>query len=217
MAGERSPKVEVRRSRRRRRTVSAYRDGDTVIVLMPAHIPAKDEAAWVDEMVARLDRTDRRRRPSDEALARRAQVLMRKYLPRDVSPASVRWVTNQNSRWGSCTPVDRTIRLSHRLQQMPQYVIDYVLLHELAHLIEGDHGPAFHQLMAAYPQAERARGFLEGWSSGTQTSPQDLDGSDEAPGVEPTRAAPTPAAPKKAASTSASGLLQLFDDDFVSS
>lgn len=197
----RSPKVEVRRSRRRRRTVSAYRDGDTVIVLMPAHISAKDEAAWVDEMVARLDRTDRRRRPSDEALTRRAQVLMRKYLPRDVSPSSVRWVTNQNARWGSCTPVDRTIRLSHRLQQMPQYVIDYVLLHELAHLIEGDHGPAFHALMAAYPQAERARGFLEGWSSGTQTPPvsDDLDDAvaTDAPGLE---------------ATSTTGPLRLFDD-----
>jgi len=158
--------------------VSAYRDGDTVIVLMPAHIPRNDEAEWVNEMVRRLDRGDRRRRPSDEALTRRARVLMRKYLPRDVSPSSVRWVTNQNARWGSCTPVDRTIRLSHRLQQMPQYVVDYVLLHELAHLIEADHGPRFHALMAAYPQAERARGFLEGWSTGTQTPLSGIEGLD---------------------------------------
>jgi predicted metal-dependent hydrolase len=167
--GTSAPKVEVRRSRRRRRTVSAYRDGDTVVVLMPAHIPLKDQDQWVDEMVRRLDRSERRRRPTDEALQRRAHVLMRKYLPRDVSIASVRWVTNQNARWGSCTPVDRTIRLSHRMQSMPQYVIDYVLLHELAHLIVADHGPAFQELMLAYPQAERARGYLEGWSAGTDT------------------------------------------------
>jgi predicted metal-dependent hydrolase len=160
-----APKVVVKRSKRRRRTVSAYRDGDTTVVLMPASISRADEAQWVDEMLQRLDRSEARRRPSDDELLARAQRLAKQYLPRDVSPRSVRWVTNQQQRWGSCTPADGTIRLSHRLKGMPEYVIDYVLVHELVHLLVPDHGPRFVALMDAYPMAERARGYLEGWTS----------------------------------------------------
>ena len=79
-------------------------------------------------------------------------------------PASVRWVSNQAKRWGSCSSHDRTIRLSDRLQGMPPWVVDYVLLHELAHLIEANHGPQFHALLAGFPHTERAKGFLEGVS-----------------------------------------------------
>ena len=74
----------------------------------------------------------------------------------------MRWVTNQNTRWGSCTPAEGSIRLSHRLQGMPEYVVDYVLVHELAHLLVPGHGPRFWRLLEAYPRTERARGYLEG-------------------------------------------------------
>jgi predicted metal-dependent hydrolase len=172
-----APKVVVKRSKRRRRTVSAYRDGDTTVVLMPASISRADEAQWVDEMLQRLDRSEARRRPSDDELLVRARRLAKQYLPREVTPRSVRWVTNQQQRWGSCTPADGTIRLSHRLKGMPEYVIDYVLVHELVHLLVPDHGPRFVELMDAYPMAERARGFLEGWTS----APGQRDASPEAP------------------------------------
>ena len=82
--------------------------------------------------------------------------------PTKAVPASVRWVTNQNGRWGSCTPADRSIRISHRVQEMPDWVIDYVLLHELAHLIVPSHNARFWALVGRYPKAERARGYLEG-------------------------------------------------------
>ena len=39
-------------------------------------------------------------------------------------------------------------------------VLEYVVLHELTHLTEADHGPAFKELMARYPKAERAEGYL---------------------------------------------------------
>ena len=84
------------------------------------------------------------------------------------TPETVRWVDNQNSRWGSCTPSDRSIRLSTRLQGMPAWVIDYVLVHELAHLIEAGHTPAFWAWVDRYPKAERAKGFLEGVACATQ-------------------------------------------------
>ena len=91
----------------------------------------------------------------------RAHRLSARYLGGKATPASVRWVDNQESRWGSCTPIDRTIRLSRRLTTMPSWVLDYVLLHELAHLVEPGHGPAFRALMASYPKLERAEGYLE--------------------------------------------------------
>jgi predicted metal-dependent hydrolase len=160
------PEVEVRRSRRRRRTVSAYRDTDgRIVVLMPARMSRAEEREWVDTMVARLRRSEARRKPSDEALLSRAQQLSEKYLEGLARPESVRWVDNQRTRWGSCTPRDRTIRLSTRLQGMPGWVVDYVLVHELAHLLEGGHTEAFWRMVDRYPKAERAKGFLEGVES----------------------------------------------------
>src|SRR3712207_3218423 len=97
-----APPVEVRRSRRRRRTVSAYRDDDgTVVVLIPARMTRAQEREWVATMVARLARSGQRRAPSDAALAKRAAHLSAKYLEGLARPSSVRWVDNQQHRWGS--------------------------------------------------------------------------------------------------------------------
>jgi predicted metal-dependent hydrolase len=165
------PEVEVRRSKRRRRTVSAYRDGDRIVVMIPASLSRREEAEWVETMVARLERSERRRRPSDAALMQRAMSLSDRHLGGLAVPESVRWVDNQNSRWGSCTPGDRTIRLSARLQGMPAWVIDYVLVHELAHLLESGHDASFWAWVDRYPQAERAKGYLLGWSAAAHLDP----------------------------------------------
>lgn len=156
------PKIEVRRSHRRRRTVSAYRDGDRTVILVPARFTPDEEERWVAKMLERLAARDRRRRPSEDTLLDRATELSERYLDGRAAPISVRWVDNQNSRWGSCTPADGSIRLSRRLIGLPEWVVDYVLVHELAHLIVPGHGPDFWDLVNAYPKAERARGYLEG-------------------------------------------------------
>jgi predicted metal-dependent hydrolase len=88
---------------------------------------------------------------------RAAQLAARYGLPR---PASITWSERQQQRWGSCTPGDRSIRISTRMAQMPAWVLDYVIVHELAHLVESGHGPAFKTLVDRYPKAERARGYL---------------------------------------------------------
>jgi predicted metal-dependent hydrolase len=168
MTTRRKPVVEVRRSQRRRRTVSAYREGERVVVLIPAQFSRAEEREWVDRMLERLDAREQRVRRTDTALHDRAQRLMSRYLaeyPSVAHPSSVRWVTNQNGRWGSCTPADRTIRISHRVREMPDWVIDYVLLHELAHLVVPSHNADFWALLARYPKTERARGYLEGVSA----------------------------------------------------
>jgi len=142
--------------------VAAYRDGDTVVVLVPARFTAAEEREWVALMIGRLERRETRRRPTDASLEHRAATLSRRYLDGSATATSVRWVDNQHARWGSCTVDDGAIRLSSRLQGMPTWVVDYVLLHELAHLIEPGHGPAFWSLVERYPRSARARGYLEG-------------------------------------------------------
>jgi predicted metal-dependent hydrolase len=170
MARMRKPVVEVRRSQRRRRTVSAYRDGERVVVLIPDRFSRAEETEWVERMLARLAAREERIQRTDNELSLRAHRLTSRYLPdyaHRVTPASVRWVKNQNGRWGSCTPDDGTIRISHRIQEMPDWVIDYVLLHELAHLVVPSHSARFWDLVNRYPKAERARGYLEGISAAT--------------------------------------------------
>lgn len=156
------PDVEVRRSARRRRTVSAHREGDRFVVLVPQRMSNAAVAEYVEELVSRLEERERRAIPTDDQLHARAAALSRRWLPGAPQPASVRWVTNQRQRWGSCTPADRTIRLSHRLRGMPDYVIDYVLLHELAHLLVAGHGANFEALVSVYPRLVEARAFLDG-------------------------------------------------------
>jgi Protein of unknown function DUF45 len=136
-----------------------------------------EEHHWVDVMTARLAARDLRSRPGDEDLIGRAASLSDRYLGGRARPASVRWVSNQAGRWGSCTVEDRTIRLSTRLQAMPPYVVDYVLLHELAHLIVPEHGTRFWALLESYPRTERARGFLDGWAAAAEASSRGHNGA----------------------------------------
>jgi predicted metal-dependent hydrolase len=100
----------------------------------------------------------RRVDPASIDIAARARKLAKQYgLPR---PKTVRWVDNMRQRWGSCTPDARSIRVSARLAAYPSWVLDYVLMHELAHFVHHNHGAKFDELVDRYPLAERARGFL---------------------------------------------------------
>jgi predicted metal-dependent hydrolase len=150
-------KVEVVRSKRRRRTVQAEQVGDVVRVSIPAVMSKAEEEHWVGVMVKRFER---RAAAAESDLDARAAALAGRYgLP---TPQSIRWVGNQQRRWGSCTPVDGSVRISDRLTRFPVWVLDYVIVHELAHLAEPGHGKDFRALVDRYPLAERARGFLMG-------------------------------------------------------
>jgi predicted metal-dependent hydrolase len=147
--------VEVVRSKRRRKTVQALQRGEVLRISIPANMSRAEEEHWVKVMVERMRR---RARADTVDLMRRARDLCAAHdLPR---PTSVRWVDNQLARWGSCTPADGTIRLSSRLAAFPRWVLDYVLVHELAHLAVFGHSPEFNAIVDRYPLAERARGFL---------------------------------------------------------
>jgi predicted metal-dependent hydrolase len=155
------PPLEVRivRSKRRKKSVGAHIIDGVVEVVVPTWMSKADAQRHAEQMRVRFERN---RAKSHVDLLERARMLARSY---DLAlPLSVRWVTNQHTRWGSCTPVDGSIRLSHRLQKAPQWVVDYVLVHELAHLRHPDHSPAFWSTVNRYPKTERARGFLIGLS-----------------------------------------------------
>jgi predicted metal-dependent hydrolase len=165
-------KVEVVRSARRRKTVQARKVNGVLQVCIPASMTNVEEEHWVSEMVRRIER----KQATDEVdLVRRAHELATRYqLP---VPTSIRWVTNQESRWGSCSPRDATIRISSRLVGEPSWVLDYVIVHELAHLAVPNHGATFWKLAHRYPKAERARGFLiaRGWESDEDPGNADHD------------------------------------------
>jgi predicted metal-dependent hydrolase len=174
------PDVEVRRSARRRRTVSAYRQDGRTVVLVPARMSRAEEARWVTAMLERLARQERRTRPSDPDLLGRAQSLSARWMGCRARPTSVRWAPDQRRRWGSCSVDEGSIRLSSRLQGMPTWVVDYVLLHELAHLLEASHGPAFWALLGDYPDLARAKAFLDGvaWADGRSELGVDQEGDE---------------------------------------
>lgn len=147
--------VEIIRSARRRKTVEARVVDGVIRVRAPARMPEAQLGRHVAALVARLERRQQAAAIDVEA---RASVLAARFdLPR---PASIRWVDNQDARWGSCSPADGAVRLSSRLARFPLWVVDYVIVHELAHLAEGGHGPRFWGLVNRYPKAERARGYL---------------------------------------------------------
>ena len=157
------PPMEVRviRSTRRVKSVQARVVDGVVELRIPASASAAQEERWKSEM---LERFERNRSSSQWDLPTRAQELSKRYdLP---VPTSVRWVSNQKFRWGSCTVSTATIRISDHVAAFPDWVVDYVLMHEMAHLVHADHSPAFWDLVARYPQAERAKGYLEAKADG---------------------------------------------------
>ncbi len=152
--------IKVIRSTRRRKTISARMEGDVMVVRAPAHISEEELNRAIENLKARLQRRLQARELSNADLEQRAQELNQRYFDGQLRWRSIRWVTNQNKRFGSCTPSQGTIRISHRLASMPPWVLDYVLVHELAHLVEPNHGPRFWALVNRYPRTERARGYL---------------------------------------------------------
>ena len=153
--------VEVIRSPRRRKTVQARRVNGVVRVTIPATMTRAEEERWVAEMVRRLERSIGA--DGVDLMERAAQLADRYGLPR---PSTIRWVDNQELRWGSCTPVDASIRISSKLVAEPGWVLDYVIVHELAHLVVPGHGTGFWELVDRYPRAERARGWLMARAAG---------------------------------------------------
>ncbi|NNF64405.1 MAG: M48 family metallopeptidase [Acidimicrobiia bacterium] len=153
--------VEVVRSARRKKTVQARLVSGVLKVSIPDHFSRAEEVDWVEKMAARY----RSQALTDGFdLTERALTLARRFeLP---APNSITWSDRQKTRWGSCTTDTATIRISSLVANFPDWVLDYVIVHELAHLVEANHSQAFWALVDRYPRSDRARGYLVAKSDG---------------------------------------------------
>ena len=159
------PEVEIQSSARRKKTGTAHWSGSRIIVQIPATVRGKDRTIFVDELVERLLTQRPQVAAGDGMLEERARLLAAQYND-GVEPVSVRWVTNQQARWASCSPGTKEIRVSSRLRQCPEWVIDAVLVHELAHLQVADHSPAFYEIANRHPRQDDSELYLEGYALG---------------------------------------------------
>lgn len=163
----RMPSVVVSASSRRTRTVSArWSDPDTILVVVPARMPPEEQQRWAGVLSERLVREAALAPGGDAELLRRALLLDEEIFGARATPVSVRWVSNQSSRWASATPSSRSIRVSDRLQGVPSWVLDAVLAHELAHLVVPDHSPAFYALLVPVHRRIETDAYLEGLALG---------------------------------------------------
>ncbi len=186
------PPVEVRSSQRRKKYATAFWQGDRIVVLLPARLPRTERQAMVDQLVGRVLRHRPNVAASDAELASRAAELGDRYLG-GVRAASVRWSPQQRRRWGSCSLETREIRISELLRPAPPWVVDAVLVHELAHLVEHGHGREFRALVGRFERTSDADVFLAGYALGLEQAPHARREPD--PGVEPVAACePTHAA-----------------------
>ena len=157
--------IVVIRSTRRKKNISAYRAGGRIVVSIPARLSKADERSLVPEMVAKIRAQEAAITMSHDALALRIDVMLSRLAPEiSIRPSNVSWRA-MRERWGSCTSIDRSIRVSDRLKGAPHYALDYVLFHEAIHLQIGDHGQAFKAVLARYPGADAASAYLDGYEA----------------------------------------------------
>lgn len=152
--------IEVRRSTRRKKTIEAYRNGEKVIVSIPARMSQREANQVVDEMVKKILHDESAL--NNDQLLNRALILNTKFLEGKAIPVSVEWSSRMSRIWGACTIEDKTIRISDRLRDAPGYALDYLLLHELIHILIPGHGADFRELLERYPELARAEGYFEG-------------------------------------------------------
>jgi predicted metal-dependent hydrolase len=164
-----TPEVEVRTSERRRKYATAYWQGNKIVVVLPSRMALRERPKMVERLVAQVLATRPNATGSDAYLESRARALADQYVEQ-VRPSSVRWASTQRRRWGSCNPQTKAIRISTMLRPVPPWVLDAVLVHELAHLLEAGHGPGFKAILSRYEKSQEADLFLAGYGLGLESS-----------------------------------------------
>jgi predicted metal-dependent hydrolase len=163
------PPYRVIRKERRQRSITAFRQGGVIEIHIPAKLSKRQELEIIPEMIAMVLRREGRARKTDLQLLEIGMELLAKYLPDfDVAPASINW-RNMSERWGSCTMVDRSIRISDRLIGAPNYVLNYIIFHELIHLKIPGHDQDFYNYLNRFTDQQKCEAFLEGFELGTQS------------------------------------------------
>ncbi|MFC0581359.1 SprT-like domain-containing protein [Micrococcoides hystricis] len=157
-------RVKVVRSARRRKTISANWEDGLIRLQIPATLSKDEELRWAERMVTKLHRRSGATDFGQEQLENLAAELNERYFDGAATPSEVVFSSRQNTLWGSCSRRSRKIRLNQDLARMPQWVLEGVLVHELAHLLEPNHGPRFKALEARYERIKEVHAFLAGVS-----------------------------------------------------
>jgi predicted metal-dependent hydrolase len=169
--------ILVIRSKRRKKSISAYRQGGRIVISIPARLSKADERAVVPEMIAKIRSQEESKTPGEADLIARIDQLLSELAPEITErPVSVTWRA-MRERWGSCTSVDRSIRISDRLKLAPAYALDYVLFHEAIHLQYFDHGAEFTEVLGRFEDSELASAYLDGFEAAERSllAPVELD------------------------------------------
>jgi predicted metal-dependent hydrolase len=152
--------VEIIRSKRRRKTVQAKIVDNSLRIYLPAGLTKNEESKWINQMKERILKKQRRYELNNTTdLKKRAEVINDQYFDGKLT-FSIQFVTNQNTKHGSCTPASKRIRIADDIADYPAYVQDYLIMHELTHLIYPNHSKGFWEKVNEYPHVERAKGFL---------------------------------------------------------
>lgn len=151
--------------RKRVKHVNARLRGSTLSVSAPPAIPEAALEPIILDLARRLVRRERRQRVNAEEDALALARTVAASFPRPPEVAEALFVTTQQARWGSYSPATGTIRLHAALREMPRWVLEAIVAHELAHAVHPDHSPAFRSLLRrACPETDRAEAFLAGVS-----------------------------------------------------
>ena len=165
---ENLPEYRVIRKERRKRSISAFRQAGVIEIHIPARLSKRQELELIPEMIEMVLKREAKARKGDDQLLKIALEILEKYLPDFYErPTSITW-RNMNERWGSCTTVDGTIRISDRLINAPDYVLNYIIFHELIHLRVHAHDQNFYEYLERYTDQVKAEAFLEGYENGVQ-------------------------------------------------
>ena len=163
------PEYRVIRKERRKRSISAFRAAGVIEIHIPARLSKRQELELIPEMIEMVLKREAKARKGDDQLLKIALEILEKYLPDFYErPTSITW-RSMNERWGSCTTVDGTIRISERLINAPEYVLNYIIFHELIHLRVHAHDENFYEYLKRYTDQEKAEAFLEGYEIGVQS------------------------------------------------
>jgi len=148
--------VEIIRSKRRKNTIQAKIVNKKLIIYLPSNLPETEEKKWIQKMI---NWKNNKKQLNNDLLLKRAKQLNKIYFNNSLD-FSIKFVTNQKTRFGSCTYKNKSIRISDRLTKAPKWVLDYLIIHELAHIVHPNHNKKFWEKVNQYKYAERARGYL---------------------------------------------------------
>ncbi len=155
--GEIPYEMKIIRSDNRRKTISARLVENTMFVYAPGNISDAELKKIIDKLKRRLHkRKIKNELNKTQGLAIAADRLNKEYFNNKLEIISITYSVNQDKIFGSCNYRTKEIRISHQLVQMPYWVRDYVIIHEMAHLIEPNHSNAFWDIVYRYRLTERA-------------------------------------------------------------